>query len=92
MEYSSSILPDNDKQDGAPGLFASITSSINIVQDRITRSRMAGDPAEVVISPRLAHIGLLEFHRAAEAIEEGEACVKAAMKDIKKLMGKDEET
>ena len=92
LEYSSSILPDSDKQDGAPGLFASITSSINIVQDRITRSRMAGDPAEIVISPRLAHIGLLEFHRAAEAIEEGEACVQTAMKDIRKLTGDDEET
>lgn len=88
LEYSSSILPDNDKQDGAPGLFASITSSINIVQDRITRSRMAGDPAEIVISPRLAHIGLLEFHRAAEAIEEGEACVQAALQDIRKATGK----
>ncbi len=91
LEYSSSILPDTDKQDGAPGMFASITSSINIVQDRITRSRMAGDPAEVVISPRLAHIGLLEFHRAAEAIEEGEACVHAAMEDIRKVTGKTKE-
>lgn len=91
LEYSSSILPDNDKQDGAPGLFASITSSINIVQDRITRSRMAGDPAEVVISPRLAHIGMLEFHRAAEAIEEGEACVQAAIEEIRKVTGKTKE-
>jgi len=89
LEYSSSILPDTDKQDGEPGLFASITNSINIVQDRITRSRMAGDPAEVVISPRLSHIGMLEFHRAAEAIEEGELCVKAVLDDIRKATGKD---
>lgn len=89
LEYSSAILPDNDKLDGAPGLFTSITSSINIVQDRITRSRMAGDPAEVVISPRLSHIGLLEFHRAAEAIEEGELCVKTALDEIRKAIGKD---
>jgi NTE family protein len=85
LEYSSSIFPYTSKQDEAPGLFASITNSINIVQDRITRSRLAGDPAEVLISPRLAHIGLLEFHRAAEAIEEGEACVKAALDDIRKV-------
>ena len=91
LEYSSSILTDNDKQDGAPGKFASITRSINIVQDRITRSRMAGDPAEVVISPRLAHIGLLEFHRAAEAIEEGEACVQTMLEDIRKVTGKSKE-
>jgi len=85
LEYSSSIFPDLGRQQEAPGLFASITNSINIVQDRITRSRMAGDPAEVVISPRLAHIGLLEFHRAAEAIAEGENCVLAAMADIRRV-------
>lgn len=87
LEYSSSIFPDSGKQD-APGLFLAITNSINIVQDRITRSRLAGDPAEVVLSPRLAHIGMLEFHRAAEAIAEGENCVNAALADIKKMTGK----
>lgn len=88
LEYSSSIFSDNDKQDGPPGLFASITSSINIVQDRITRSRMAGEPAEVVLSPLLAHIGMLEFHRAAEAIEEGERCVQNALDEIRRVTGK----
>ena len=88
LEYSNSIFQDSGKQDDAPGLFAAITSSINIVQDRITRSRLAGDPAEVVISPRLAHIGMLEFHRASEAIAEGENCVKSALADIIKVTGK----
>ncbi len=87
LEYSSSIFPDNDKQDSPPGLFVSITNSINIVQDRITRSRLAGDPAEVVISPRLSHIGMLEFHRADEAITEGESCVKNALEEIRKVTG-----
>ncbi|MGB5290560.1 MAG: hypothetical protein WBN41_03830, partial [Lysobacterales bacterium] len=82
---SSSIFPDSGKQEDAPGLFASITNSINIVQDRITRSSLAGDPAEVVIAPKLAHIGLLEFQRAAEAIEEGENCVKNALEEIRKI-------
>ena len=85
MEYSSSIFPDSGKQEGTPGLFVSITNSINIVQDRITRSRLAGDPAEVVISPRLSHIGLLEFHRAEEAIAEGENCVLASLADIRRV-------
>lgn len=60
----------------APGLFDVIAGSVNIMQDRITRSRMAGDPPNVILSPRLSHIGLLEFDRAAEAIEEGYACVR----------------
>ncbi len=59
-----------------PGLFDVLTGSINIMQDRITRSRMAGDPPDIVIAPRLAHIGLLEFSRAGEAIDEGRRSVE----------------
>ena len=87
-EYSSSIFPNHDDRDEAPGLFHAIANSVNIFQDRITRSRLAGDPADVLLSPQVAHIGMLEFHRAAEAIEEGEACVQRLMAEIRSLMGK----
>jgi NTE family protein len=59
-----------------PGMFEVLAGSINIMQDRITRSRMAGDPAEIMLSPRLAHIGLLEFDQADEVIAEGRATVE----------------
>lgn len=58
-----------------PSLFGVMTSSLNIMQDRITRSRLAGDPPDVHIAPRLGHLGLLEFDLAAETIDEGEAAV-----------------
>jgi len=58
-----------------PSVFGVMTSSLNIMQDRITRSRLAGDPPDVHIAPRLGHIGLLEFDRTDEAIKEGEAAV-----------------
>ena len=58
-----------------PSIFGVMTSSLNIMQDRITRSRLAGDPPDVHIAPRLGHIGLLEFDRTDEAIREGEAAV-----------------
>jgi NTE family protein len=86
-EYSSSIFPNHDDRDGAPGLFHAIANSVNIFQDRITRSRLAGDPADVLLSPQVAHIGMLEFHRAAEAIEEGGACVQRFMAEICSLLG-----
>ncbi len=54
-----------------PGLFEVMASSINIMQDKITKSRMAGDPPDVLISPCLGKLGLLEFDRASEAIDEG---------------------
>lgn len=63
-------------QDSTPGVFDVIATSVNVMQDRITRSRMAGDPPDLLISPRLAHIGLLELHRGEEAIAEGRACVE----------------
>jgi len=87
-EYSNSIFPNRNEKDEAPGLFYAIANSINIVQDRITRSRLAGDPADVMLSPRLAHIGMLEFHRAAEAIKEGEDCVQRMLAEICRVTGK----
>jgi len=54
-----------------PGTFEVMASSINIMQDRITRSRMAGDVPEIIVSPRLSQLGLLEFDQAEIAIEEG---------------------
>jgi NTE family protein len=59
----------------APSLFEVTASAINIMQDRITRSRMAGDPPDVILAPRLAHLGLMEYGRGKEAIAEGRACV-----------------
>ena len=59
-----------------PSMLDVLTSSINIMQVRITRSRMAGEPPDLIVAPRLAHLGLLDFHRAKEAIEEGKRAVE----------------
>ncbi|HHH38483.1 MAG TPA: patatin-like phospholipase RssA [Sedimenticola sp.] len=69
-----------------PGIFEVMAGSINIMQDRITRSRMAGDPPEVLLSPRLAHLGLMEFHQARPAIEEGYACVGRMHDELERLL------
>ena len=82
-QYSDAIFPDRLTEKKAPGLFNAIANSINITQDRITRSRMAGDPADILLAPKLSRIGLLEFHRAAEAVEEGKACVERMLPEIK---------
>ena len=65
-----------------PSLFGVMVSSFGIITDRITRSRLAGEPPDVHITPRLGHIGLLEFDRAEEAIAEGEAAVERALPDL----------
>jgi NTE family protein len=66
-----------------PSLFGVMFSSLNILQDRIARSRLAGDPPDVVIDPRIGHIGMAEFDRAAELIEEGAAAVERKLPQIR---------
>ncbi|MHB8422864.1 MAG: patatin-like phospholipase family protein [Leptospirales bacterium] len=68
--------PEEKLNQYAPKMFEVITGAINIMQDRITRSRMAGDPPDISLSPHLSHIGLLEFHRSEDAILEGKTCVE----------------
>ena len=60
-----------------------MVQSLNIMQDRITRSRMAGEPPDVAINPRLGHLGLLDFHRAEEAIAEGRRAVERALPELR---------
>lgn len=59
-----------------PGYFDVLINSINIMQDHITRSRLAGEPPHLLVLPRVGGVGLLDFHRAEEAIAEGRAAVE----------------
>jgi NTE family protein len=61
-----------------PSYFEVLANSLNIMQDRITRTRLAGDPPDILLRPRLAQISWLDFHRAREAIAEGATCVEDA--------------
>lgn len=65
-----------------PSIFGVMTTSLSIMQDRLTRSRLAGDPPDVHITPRVGHIGLLEFDRTEEAIREGEEAVERKRPEI----------
>ena len=83
-EYSDSLFANHkQQQDAAPGLFDAIAGSINITQDRITRFRIASDPPDILITPRLMQISPLEFYRADEAIAEGVAVVEKMLPEIK---------
>jgi NTE family protein len=65
-----------------PGISTVMMEAFNIVQDRIARSRLAGDPPDVVISPRIGEYGLFDFHKADELIACGEAATHRALDDI----------
>ena len=77
QENLSALAPGKSPDEPAmPSMLDVLTTCIDIVEVRIARSRMAGEPPELVIAPRLAHLRLLDFHRAKEAIEEGHRAVE----------------
>ena len=80
--YISSL---RKKESPDPGLFDVIAGSVDIMQDRITRSRMAGEPPDIHITPLLSHIGLMEFDRAKESIAEGREATRRQKEEILKL-------
>jgi NTE family protein len=80
--YISSL---RKKESPDPGLFDVIAGSVDIMQDRITRSRMAGEPPDIHITPRLSHVGLMEFDRADESIGEGREATRREREEILKL-------
>lgn len=69
----------------SPSMLDVMASSINIMQVRISRSRMAGEPPDVIVAPRLGHLSLLDYHRAAEAIDEGRRATEACLHSLRSL-------
>jgi len=62
-----------------PGLSNVMVEAFNVMQDRITRARLAGDPPDVLINPRIGRIGLFDFHKAEEAIAIGAEAAERAL-------------
>ena len=75
------------RSDGAPGISAVMMDAINITQDRIARSRLAGDPPDITISPKVGSIGLFDFHRAGEAMTQGAKAAERQIDELRALVG-----
>jgi len=74
------------RKPNAPGIATVMVDAFNITQDRIARSRLAGDPPDVMIAPKLSKLGLFEFHRAQECIDLGRQATERALPDIVELI------
>ena len=70
----------------APGVARVMLDAFNITQDRISRARLAGEPPDVSIRPRLGEFGQFEFHRAAHAIDLGRDAGRAALPEIRRML------
>lgn len=70
----------------APGIPSVMVDAFGIMLDRISRSRLAGDPPDLTIGPRLSDVGLFEFHRAADAIALGREATERAIDPIREAL------
>ncbi|WLR98534.1 patatin family protein [Shinella sumterensis] len=84
---SQQKIDEHRQEDSAArlGLTGVMVQSFNIIQDRISRARLAGDPPDLALHPKLADIGLSEFHRAGEAIDRGYQEAKARIAEIQRM-------
>jgi NTE family protein len=72
---------------GRPGISSVMVDAFNIMQDRITRARLAGDPPDLLITPRVGQIGWFDFHRASDLIAFGARAAERALDSIEEALG-----
>ena len=95
VRHAASETPSNEDEDlpsaidkrksARLGMTNVMVESFNIIQDRVSRARLAGDPPDLLMMPRLSDIGLSEFHRASEAIDRGYEEATMKIEYIKRL-------
>ena len=71
---------------GRPGISSIMVDAFNIMQDRITRARLAGDPPDLLITPRVGQIGWFDFHRADDLIAHGARAAERAIDSIQEAI------
>lgn len=89
MERLTSKLADTlsfNKDERTPSVIDVVLASIDIMQIQISRTRLEIDPADITVKPKLSHFALLDFHRADEAIKEGERAATEVLPEIKQIL------
>jgi NTE family protein len=74
------------RESATPDIIETVMSSINIMQERITRINLAVEPPDVLIQPRLGQLKMMDFDQVEHTIEEGHAAVKDKIEEIKTLL------
>ena len=82
LPFGLGSTPVEDKTSTRLGVTGVMIEAFNIIQDRITRSRLAGDPPDFTFRPKLPEIGLSDFHKAGEAIDNGYAEGKIKLSEL----------
>ena len=87
LDAQQNVAPSDKKaeRERRLGLTGAMVQAFNIIQDRISRARLAGDPPDLSLHPKLSDIGLSEFHRAGEAIDRGYQEAQAKLGEIVRM-------
>lgn len=81
---------DDEQKRQPPGILSVMSSSLEILQARVTRSRLAGDPPSILIEPHLTDVGMMEFHRAEELYQRGKETIERIASQIRYQLMLDE--
>jgi NTE family protein len=74
------------RESSTPDILETVMTSINIMQERITRTNLAVEPPDILIQPRLGQLKMMDFDQVEQTIKEGYLGVKEKIEDIKKLL------
>ena len=83
VEEEFTEVPAKVSKRNPPGIMSVMSSSLEILQARVTRSRLAGDPPDILIEPQLTDVGIMEFHRAEELCAKGEETIARVAEQIR---------
>ncbi|NDW20022.1 patatin-like phospholipase family protein [Alteromonas hispanica] len=83
VEEEFTEVPAKVNKKNPPGIMSVMSSSLEILQARVTRSRLAGDPPDILIEPQLTDVGIMEFHRAEELCQKGEETITRLAEQIR---------
>ena len=84
--FKSKINELLGRDESMPDIIDTVMTSINIMQERITRINLAVEPPDVLIQPRLGALKMMDFDQVNLCIEEGYIGVKEKMEDIRALL------
>lgn len=76
-----------EPQETIPSIFEVFSTSLDVVEMRVARSRLSGDPADVLLTPLLPDFATMDYHRAKEAIDEGRAAVERMAPLLEQVIG-----
>jgi NTE family protein len=70
----------------SPNLFEVLTSSMMLTAHELTRYRLAAEAVDLVLEPDVRSIRSFEYHRAAEAIDAGDAEALRRLPELERLL------